>query len=453
MTIINEIGFNTWSGEYKRVDLLSAERPFPGRFATTVITGRNGSHKSTLLKEVVSLLVVEGHEALGGKSALKLDQGHLLCISGSAADRFPQKELPGGTRSMFDVPNYTYVGQRVINNLLSKKAPLETMLAKALDPAKVQRFKWKFFGDAHAHAGVHPSGKYSLEVRRDQKERLQDARLDLLGTIQRIQKSNDSERYSSRIRPHLSYATAQWLLQEFSNEEFGELERLVSGKLRRLNVFLDEKGPQCKETDPNVLRLGLLTDFLRLGVPTVKSFASGTEFSALELSSGEFHIFSSILAVGFGIEDKAVLLFDEPENNLHPQWQRDLMTSVFGICDEAMVSAGHAIICTHSPLIVASVREGSTVVDLSSDPPQVSLVSYGASSDELLLAQFGVGSSRNSVVVDTVQRAVSLVERGDFDDPDFKELLPDLRTIRDALTANDPMVDVINALLDEEPAN
>ncbi|MNL48628.1 hypothetical protein D3C87_1715010 [compost metagenome] len=80
----------------------------------------------------------------------------------------------------------------------------------------------------------------------------------------------------------------------------------------------------------------------------------------------------------------------------------------------------------------------------------MSIVNYGASSDELLLTQFGVGSSRNRVVVDTVQRAVYLIERGNFNHSEFELLIPKLAAIRDALTVDDPMIEVINALLDEE---
>ena len=84
------------------------------------------------------------------------------------------------------------------------------------------------------------------------------------------------------------------------------------------------------------------------------------------------------------------------------------------------------------------------------EQPQLSLVSFGASSDELLLSQFGVGSSRNKFVVDIVQQAVSLVERGDFESAGFELLVPELRSIRQSLTPSDPMVDVIGALLGED---
>lgn len=453
MAVIHSAGFHTWDRQFRSVDLLlEPDRPRPTSFATTFITGRNGSHKSTLLKEIVSGLAVVGRSTRDEVSSVQNPgRDQVLCVSGSVADRFPQKALPGGARSPFDVPNYTYVGQRVISNLLSKKAPLETMLAFALDPAKKERCRWDFFSAAHRHAGIRPSATYILEAQRDASKKARGPIGDLLGIVQGIRPESDGTRKTAADRPHISYATAQWLLEEFDYDEFLALQFFVDKGKRRIAVMLDDTGARCEGIEPNVLRLGLLIDLVRLVDVTVKSKGADAEFSAMELSSGEYHMFSTILAIGFGLEDKAVLLIDEPENNLHPQWQRDLMATVFDVCAMAMKTEGHLIVCTHSPLIVGSAPEGSSIVDMSSYAPQTSVTSYGASSDELLLSQFGVGSSRNKVVVDTVQRAVSLIERGDFENAEFQELLPELRSIRDALTPNDPMIDVIDALLEEGP--
>lgn len=453
MAVIHSAGFHTWDRQFKSVDLLIyPDRPRPPIFATTFITGRNGSHKSTLLKEIVSGLTAVGSRAREEASSIQNPgRDQVLCVSGSVADRFPQKALPGGARSPFDVPNYTYVGQRVISNLLSKKAPLETMLGFALDPAKAERCRWDFFGAAHRLAGIRQSATYSLEAQRDVSKKARGPLGDLLGVVQGIRPESDGTRKTAADRPHISYATAQWLIEEFSYEEFLALQFFMDKGKRRISVVLDDTGAHCQGIEPNVLRLGLLIDLVRLVDVTVKSEGANAEFSAMDLSSGEYHMFSTILAIGFGLEDKAVLLIDEPENNLHPQWQRDLMATIFDVCGRAMKTEGHLIVCTHSPLIVGSAPEGSSIVDMSSDAPQTSVTSYGASSDELLLSQFGVGSSRNKVVVDTVQRAVSLIERGDFENSEFQELLPELRSIRDALTPYDPMIAVIDALLDEDP--
>ncbi|MGJ7501221.1 ATP-binding protein [Variovorax sp. ZT5P49] len=448
MTVINTVQFKTWHGDVKNVALLHPEWTDSGRgFETTIITGQNGSHKSTLLKQLVSDLAISSRSLNAEVQVFQPNPVQVLCISGSAADRFPQKELPGGARTAFDVPHYAYFGQRILSNLLSKKAPLETMLSFALSPSKIERYDWNFFSDAHRLAGVKPSVTYVLNRRIEKRQELRD----LLGAVQRKTPQSDSDRASSRSLPHISYAVAQWLLSEFSYDEFNALEQLVTRGKGRIELTIDSTGPHCKDATPNVLRLGLLTDLLNLADAMVQATRSEDKFSALELSSGEYHMFSTILGIGFGLEEAAVVLIDEPENNLHPQWQRDLMTAVFGVCSSAM-KTGHLIVSTHSPLIVGAALEGSTVVDLTGDEPQLSTVTYGASSDELLLSQFGVGSSRNRVVVDTVQRAISLVERGDFSNPEFESLIPELMSIRDALSREDPMVDVINALLEEEPA-
>lgn len=444
MSAISTVEFKNSQGQFKKVHLLHPERPVSDHYETTIITGQNGSHKSTLLRQLVTdIAIPRGKD----EAAANPTKGQIICISGSVADRFPPKENPGGTRTSFDVPNYTYIGQRVINNLLSKKAPIETMLCFALAPEKLERYDWDFYSIAHAHAGIQRSVTYILDARLSKRDQQHQ---NLLGVVQSKRPETDSDRSSTRVLPHVSYAMAQWLLGEFTDDEFLELQNLLSsGKTRRIELVLDKQGPRCELVAPNVLRLGLLTDLLRLSEVNVQAAHTDAQFSLMELSSGEYHMFSTILAIGFGLSENAILLIDEPENNLHPQWQRDLMATIFNICSHAMTE-GHVIISTHSPLIVGSAPAGSTVVDLTDERPQISVVNYGASSDELLLAQFGVGSSRNKVVVDTVQRAVSLVEHGDFYSEKFKSLVPDLITIRDSLTLNDPMIEIIDALLERD---
>ncbi|WP_422097741.1 ATP-binding protein [Variovorax sp.] len=451
MTIVDGIDFEDARRQFRRVELLHPNRPRMEQYESTLITGHNGSHKSTLLRQLVTALVAPRQPDLFSErnALLNREKHQVFCLSGSAADRFPSKEQPQGMRSAFDVPHYTYVGQRVGNNLLSRKAPLETMLSFALMPRATERCKWRFFSDAHRHAGIYPSSRYTIAFKaaaRDAKNLLGSLR----GSLNSITPETDNFRHKNRPFPNVSFATARWLLEEFSAEEFANLRDLLLRR-SRFEINLSIQGASCESATPNVLRLGLLLDILRLQEVHVRSMSYNTEFSAFELSSGEYHMFSAILAIGFGLDKNSVLLIDEPENSLHPQWQRDLMDSVFSACTQVMHD-GHVIVSTHSPLIVGSAARGSTVVDMTLDEPQLSVVSYGASSDELLLNQFGVGSSRNKVVVDRVQLAVSLVERGDFNNPEFQSLIPELQTIRDALTDTDPMVIVIDALLGEVPA-
>lgn len=453
MALIQSLAFKDSRGDRRHVDFLTSESSQDqSKFKTTIITGHNGSHKSTLLRELVAALTLSESESRIVLRDESKGPHHVLCASGSVADRFPAKELPGGGHSRFDVPSYSYLGQRTGPNLLSKKAPVETMLSFALDPAKAERFESHFFEQAHRLAGILPSVDFVFQRRRARFEE----GVDLLGRVQNTVQGYDTRSAVSASRtsgpPYISYATAQWLLGEFTHQDFTALGDLLGRKQgRRLRASLTPSGAKCDEFPPNVLRLGLLTGLIVLVDVTVQSTRAQDAFSAFELSSGEYHMYSTILGLGFGMTESSVVLIDEPENSLHPQWQREFMDAVFDICAGTLRN-GHLVVCTHSPLIVGTALEGSTVVDLTEGGTQLSTLNFAASSDELLLSQFGIGSSRNRRVVDIVQRAVSLVERGDFDNREFKNLLPELRRIREALSPTDPLADVVHALLDEESA-
>jgi hypothetical protein len=330
------------------------------------------------------------------------------------------------------------------------------MLSFALDPSKGERFRSDFFRKAHYLAGIEPSVEFVFERR---LSKLGRSGKDLLGRVQSKSPHSDMHRRGSGSprtdgnAPYISYATAQWLLNEFTYDEFTNLDSQLRKSGRRLKTTLSPNGALCDADDayftPNVLRLGLLTGLISLVDAKVQPMRMGKPFSLFELSSGEYHMYSTILGLGFGMLESSVVLIDEPENSLHPQWQREFMDTVFEICAQTL-NNGHLVICTHSPLIVGTALEGSTVVDLTDGVQQLSILSFGASSDELLLSQFGVGSSRNRKVVDTVHRAVSIVERGDFNNEEFKNLFPELKQILNSLSPSDPLVEVIDALLSED---
>ena len=364
MAVVQKLSFLDSHQRQRVVELLHPERATGVAHETTLITGQNGSQKSYLLKELVSTYVRQPQNDLLSAVAapdMNVEAHQVFCVSGSVADRFPQKESSAGRRSTVDVPHYTYVGQRVGNNLLSRKAPLETMLSFALSPKVSERYGWEFFVDAHRYAGVHPTSVYGLAARGVTRETMSQFK-DIRSQLMAITTDTDEVKYGKRPVPNVSSATARWLVEEFSQETFDALQKRLLAR-PRFDVVLSEQGAQCESTEIEVLRLGLLSGILRLQDVRVHSLASGAGFSALVLSSGEYQMFSTILAVGFGLEEKATLLIDEPENSLHPQWQRDLMATILGACAKVMKEDGHVIVCTHSPLVWAAA--GSVDTDLS----------------------------------------------------------------------------------------
>ncbi len=448
MPSVESLTFLDSRGDKRRVDFIADSLiEKAGGFPITVVTGHNGSHKSTMLRELVAALTL--HDADSTVTIVGNAKGphRVLCTSGSVADRFPSKDLAGGGRSRFDVPNYAYIGQRAGPNILSKKAPLETMLGFALDSANANRFKSDFFMRAHKFAGVKSRVEFIFQRRQKKAKDVPD----LLGRVQNI--SNDTPKQPSKAKRAdelpVSFATAQWLLEEFEYDDFTTLETAILKGGKRLTATLSSDGVECNDFSASALRLGLHLGLIGLLDAQVTPVDGNRAFSLFDLSSGEYHMYTSILGLGFGMTSSTLVLIDEPENSLHPQWQREYMATVIKICGETLVD-GHLVVCTHSPLIVATATQDSTIVDLTLPDAQVNVASYGASADELLLSQFGVGSSRNHMVVAAIQRAVSLVERGEFDDSKSKEMEPEIRRILDTLTPDDPLIPVLIALLPDE---
>lgn len=69
-------------------------------------------------------------------------------------------------------------------------------------------------------------------------------------------------------------------------------------------------------------------------------------------SSGELSLISTMIFLSIVVEEDAVVLIDEPENSLHPVWQReylDLTLQYLGYLNAKIR------IATHSPIIVASL--------------------------------------------------------------------------------------------------
>ncbi len=447
MPVINFVALESWKGEPKQINLVHPDASaLEKKFETTILTGQNGSYKSSLLKQLASELIVSAEKSGKLSSSKQTPQApcYVICVSGSPSDRFPQKEKPGGGRTLFDVPNYAYFGQRIYANILSKKFPLETLLTFALAPSKSDRYGWNFFSESHRIVDIDSEVEYTLRTDPPSKKGI----LNILSA----KTPDDSKEYRKGEQlESISYPLAKWFLSEFTVEEFEQLDNVLERARVRISVKINSKGPYCERITPNVVRLGLMLDVIKLIDATVCRARTNSKFSIFELSSGEYHLFTTILGIGFSVEESSILLIDEPENNLHPQWQRALMAMIFEVCD-SVLDNGHLIVSTHSPLIVGSAVQGSTIVDLTDEEPTLSLASYGASSDQLLLNQFGVGSSRNKLVVDTVQRAISLVESDGLDSAEFTSLIPALKNIREALLDTDPLTDVINVLLDEEIA-
>lgn len=72
-----------------------------------------------------------------------------------------------------------------------------------------------------------------------------------------------------------------------------------------------------------------------------------------QASSGELTLIASQVFILTNVRDGSLILIDEPENSLHPQWQKDYVNKLGDLIGRHDVEV---FIATHSPLVVSGVR-------------------------------------------------------------------------------------------------
>lgn len=87
----------------------------------------------------------------------------------------------------------------------------------------------------------------------------------------------------------------------------------------------------------------------------------GKIFDFDEASSGELSLLSSHAFIATNIQSENYILIDEPENSLHPRWQRDYCRRLL---DQFYYYEPRIIIATHSPHIVQGAQNSEVDVRL-----------------------------------------------------------------------------------------
>lgn len=85
------------------------------------------------------------------------------------------------------------------------------------------------------------------------------------------------------------------------------------------------------------------------GIQVFLERQDGEVIELLNASSGELALISSLVFLVSSISGEPVILIDEPENSLHPRWQREYVDKVLAAVSYRKATV---IIATHSPMVV-----------------------------------------------------------------------------------------------------
>ncbi|MGN2670948.1 AAA family ATPase [Aliivibrio fischeri] len=83
------------------------------------------------------------------------------------------------------------------------------------------------------------------------------------------------------------------------------------------------------------------------------------------ISSGQANKISTLAYIASNLRDGLVIMVDEPENSLHPKWQREYIDNIFNVFYGKYFQL---IVATHSPLIISSTCDIYEVADFKIIP-------------------------------------------------------------------------------------
>lgn len=146
-----------------------------------------------------------------------------------------------------------------------------------------------------------------------------------------------------------------------------------------------------------------------------------------DASSGELSLITSTLGIAASINDTSLILIDEPEISLHPEWQSNYLTQLvetFGTYEGC-----HFIAATHSPLVVSSTPATDGIVvslEHARDVISSEVDLTGRSTDEVLVEAFGIAGSDNLFIKQSLIEALRLAADRKYEGSRFQSLMAQL---------------------------
>lgn len=135
--------------------------------------------------------------------------------------------------------------------------------------------------------------------------------------------------------------------------------------------------------------------------PTVFFFKNGQRVPFDSCSSGEKHILFAYIGILSRISNNTLVLVDEPEISLHPEWQIRYVSTLSKLFAEYKNCC--FILASHSHYFVSELQgDSSTIVvlkkDLESRVPKAEVIpfdTYSWSAENIIYNVFGIRTSRN----------------------------------------------------------
>jgi energy-coupling factor transporter ATP-binding protein EcfA2 len=445
--------------------ILIAGNEYPQKNWTTVITGTNGSKKSLVLRLISTAslgyvgFVSSNHPKFRVnliKSTIELPS-QVIAISGTAFDRFPRQTLYSSSNNDNLIGgNYRYFGLKASNGVMSTVHSTKILGHALWNSRESLSERVQYFSPIFNCLSLTP--KIALTLRRATS----------------LNAPNKDPARPKLLRGSLDPTTVRPFLNAYVKKKSGTddittsyiLQILEDPKcVRSLKKYLHQF-PRKIEFDLSTGRYDLdfsefdfdLKMLMDVGLITISDLLVSRigdehrQMSASDLSSGQWQMMLGILGLGLEVKSNSIVLIDEPENSLHPQWQRDYISILEATLKQ--VQGCHTIIATHSPLIASGISPSSgNIVRFTRkignflDVESIAMpLVYGWDAREALESLFDMDTTRTTSFVAISDRALALIRDGHTATNEFSSLVEEITKIAKHLPENDPMAAIANAI-------
>jgi predicted ATPase len=433
------------------VRLVNYSQLSPNKNIFSILVGKNGTGKSTLLEQIANDTIkllshrrrqIDHYEDrnLFNEEISGQFPSEVIAVSTSPFDKFPISRVR-------KLKNYTYLGLRDVNSISTGLGYLSKIIGSLIESIYLERYQaaevvsvLEFLGyreeiNVILDYVVHPQQFFEELSDKNLVDEFDNRSNTIFKRINRQYFINDNNTVNEKKLKRLQKVIDQTNLQAIDFRRFN----------LRIGRFGFENDPKSFDIE-NLIFLHE-AGVLKLRDVLLRKLNNYEEYSIKEASSGEQSILLSILGIASRIKNNCLILIDEPEICLHPQWQEtyiDILTRTFDKYQNC-----HFIIATHSPLIISRLPiHNSFVIDMETNEVSNAGIFIDKSADFQLASVFNYPGFKNEYLLRIAMTLFSNVSKNkSFSNADNSNMII-LKDQSKFLRDDDPVYDLYKTLLE-----
>ncbi|MGO0110797.1 AAA family ATPase [Pseudomonas putida] len=394
-----------------------------GDTAYTIITGRNASGKSRLLRKIVSNYIFSDHyDLLEASDVLPAFYSEtrpscVIAVSTGSRDKFPR---PNNKITESGI-EYHYIGATGSKNDQGGMSTLSSSFLQVIRNLADDDRHSVELAKAFEMLGYRSSFNLTIaegyELKREREKR-------------RTQRTAPDFRFELSMRDVDKIYTA--------------LKLKPGAPLTLALDILSGAPPSIRHVLPLVIEL-VEKGLLRVVDTELVSLHTKNRHKFSDASSGQQCMIQMLIGLAASMRNQALICIDEPEISLHPEWQ----ARVISLLQEIFKSykGCHFFIATHSPQVVSGLQaEAACVINLENHQIFYPEFYSERSADFQLSRVFEEPGYRNEFLLRTALKLLSkLASNKNLDDAE-KQAARHLTAIKARLKENDPVLHLIEQI-------